>query len=861
MAKSNPLVSVIVLNWNRPHDTLKCIESIKKQTYKKFEIIIVDNGSIDKSISILKKVKDIKLVINPINRGFTGGHIDGLSHSSGEYIFVLNNDAVVDENYIKNAVDILDKDEKIAVVGGRSYQWTSENEVFDSNAPYFAFQNINRISMEGIFNRIDAGYNHETNWVSGSAMVIRKRAIDKVGYLFDPMFAYYEECDLFARMQAYDYKIVYSPFLRIWHKDGASSSSYFQLNQLFKNRFVYAIRNLEAKDFARFLKSYSRTMLRGSYHLIARRDSSPDSKIMNKALHDALVSSVLTWPKWFFSRKGLARRDSKGYNLKDRLKIEQTGISFVCDLSGNIKALNKLTDFIKTITYSHYNSEIVLVCDSQEEEPLIKLINSNDIDNLGVRIVTNAKKTKVNPINLGWLSASKQYIWFINEQYQPTIDTVNALCANMPEGEFAISAESTDDDINLAEPKLQMTNNICLSRSLLSLYGGIDNKNSSLSLSAIYYLANKLNRLSVCNHPISHSSRKQLREHTINADIISKTKLIIHGYKDQGAKNSIYNRVIAKYYRLYQLNNISQWLFIGDIPGRLKLARIRNSLLASIKLDRKNLALELRHINNEVVKSKHSGLNQEKNQLELKSIINNQTKNNNWKRTPIFVICRDRVSPLKLIVKWLEEAEMTNIILIDNASAYPPLLEYYKKTPYQVIKTNKNIGHTVVWKEGFAKTLFPGEFYIVTDPDVIPDEKAPKDSVKYFYELHKKYLHYQKIGFGLQIDNLPDHYSLKSHVIEWESQFWNNEIESNIFEAGIDTTFALYKPYTNHYTLHPSIRTGAPYTAKHLPWYTDSKKIDKEEAFYRLHASQNITSWNTDEILDRYKKELAKKIQ
>ena len=79
-----------------------------------------------------------------------------------------------------------------------------------------------------------------------------------------------------------------------------------------------------------------------------------------------------------------------------------------------------------------------------------------------------------------------------------------------------------------------------------------------------------------------------------------------------------------------------------------------------------------------------------------------------------------------------------------------------------------------------------------------------------------------------------------------------------MYEAGVDTTFALYKPFTDYYMLHPSIRTGRPYTAKHLPWYIDSSKIDKEEAYYRMHASNDITSWNTDEILERYKKELEK---
>jgi hypothetical protein len=153
----------------------------------------------------------------------------------------------------------------------------------------------------------------------------------------------------------------------------------------------------------------------------------------------------------------------------------------------------------------------------------------------------------------------------------------------------------------------------------------------------------------------------------------------------------------------------------------------------------------------------------------------------------------------------------------------------------------------------------PNDFYIITDPDVIPVSYCPKDAIKHFLDLHMKYFHYQKVGFGLKIDDLPDHYNLKNTVIEWESQFWKTKLEDNVYEAGIDTTFALYKPFTYKYILNPSIRTGEPYVAQHMPWYTNPKSISEEEAFYRYRASHHITSWNTDEIKERYLKELSKK--
>lgn len=856
MKKSTPsarksLVSVIILNWNRPNDTLECIESVKKQTYKNIEIIVVDNGSKDNSKEILRNVSGITLIENEFNRGFTGGHIDGLAGASGEFIFVLNNDAVVDKDYVTNAYNILSGDAKIAVVGGRSYHWKNGSEMFDTNNPFYAFQTINRFSMEGIFAQHDAGYDHEVNWVSGSAMVIRRKALKKTGYFFDPLFAYYEESDLFARIQAADFTIVYSPALKIWHKDGASSSSYFQFNQLFKNRFVFGMRHLSSKDLARFIKSYGKTTLRGSYHHLTKKSGTPDEKVMNHALYGALQHSVTTWPKWALTRKSVLQRDSHGHTLSDRLKIEQTGISFVCDVSKDISKLTELSEFIRMSAYKHYNSEIIVVCESKDIQSLRKLIATKDLPHTNIKLVANTRQTQTNPLNLGWLSASKDYIWFISPSYQPTIDKINTACVRIDSYEYSAYLESS----SLKKDKnVTMSQDACFSRSILSLYGGIDSPQLQQSLAHLAYFASMIPGARV-HTDINKSVKKQI---TISAEVIAKIRLIISGYVDQKHTSTPYANALKKYYRLYQLHNMVSWLFIGQIPTRHKLARIRNTTLATLTLKRKELALELKHISNEVIKVKHSGFNKDERDKDLLTIANRALKNDNWKATPVFIICRDRVTPLRELLSWFKKKGMTNIILIDNDSIYPELVTFLDTTDYQVIKTGKNVGHTVVWKEGIAKTLFPNQYYIVTDPDVIPDTKTPKDAIVHFYELHKKYIDYQKVGFGLQINDLPDHYKLKEHVIAWEKQFWTNELEPNVYEASLDTTFALYKPYTDYYTLHPSIRTGTPYTARHLPWYVDSELIDEEEAFYRMHANQDITSWNTDEILERYKVELSK---
>jgi len=211
---------------------------------------------------------------------------------------------------------------------------------------------------------------------------------------------------------------------------------------------------------------------------------------------------------------------------------------------------------------------------------------------------------------------------------------------------------------------------------------------------------------------------------------------------------------------------------------------------------------------------------------------------------PVFIICRDRVEPLKKLVDWCEAEGLKNIYLIDNASTYPPLLKYYSNTPYEVLYLGRNIGHTSPWATGIVNIYAKGRPYIVSDPDVIPSDKA-HGAVKRFADLLNNNPVRRKVGFGLRIDNLPDDYALKEYVVNWESQFWVSEVEPDVYDAEIDTTFALYRPNTP-YVLGPALRTGGKYTAEHEPWYIDSKKIPEEVKYYREHADKIIGSWGIE---------------
>lgn len=231
--------------------------------------------------------------------------------------------------------------------------------------------------------------------------------------------------------------------------------------------------------------------------------------------------------------------------------------------------------------------------------------------------------------------------------------------------------------------------------------------------------------------------------------------------------------------------------------------------------------------------------------MHLKNLLWRVT---HWKKLdyhsiPIIINNYNRVTFLRQLIQGLEERGYRNIHILDNQSDYQPLLEWYETCPYEVIKLGKNYGFKAIWESGVYKR-FRHSFYVYTDSDLAIDEDCPEDFMKVFLDILKRYPTTLKAGFGIHIDDIPDHYKMKEEVIKNESRFWQKELEKGVYEAQIDTTFALYRPYcygpANKH--HLMIRTGAPYLLRHLPWYVDMDNLSDEEYYYIHHTSQS-THW------------------
>lgn len=213
-----------------------------------------------------------------------------------------------------------------------------------------------------------------------------------------------------------------------------------------------------------------------------------------------------------------------------------------------------------------------------------------------------------------------------------------------------------------------------------------------------------------------------------------------------------------------------------------------------------------------------------------------------WTKIPVFIISYNQLSYVKQIVGWLKEYGFANIHIVDNKSTYKPLLDYLDTVDCYVHHMDKNYGHTVIWSSGKFDDIITRQCYIVSDCDIAPNPKLPKDFVCKLYELLGKYPYLTKIGFALNIADLPETETNKI-VKQWESKFWSKEIDNNIYLADIDTTFALYRPgklVMNTKRFYYAIRVAGDMTAIHLPWF-ETKDTD-ESLFYRKTANSSA-SW------------------
>jgi GT2 family glycosyltransferase len=239
-------ISVIIVNWNGKHLLSDCLSSLQKQTYKNFEIILVDNGSSDGSIEwIDKHYPQVKVISLKENLGFAGGNNIGILASQGKFITLLNNDTEVDQDWLKQLYLQINKDESIAACDSKVYYYTDRNLIWAAGGTYSI---AGTSQMRGNLEENRAVFNEpcEIFTAIACAAIYRKSAFEDIGLLDEDFHSGYEDVDWSFRAHLRGYRIVNAPAAQVYHKvsatHGYNSPAFVRNGQ--RNVFYVYIKNM-----------------------------------------------------------------------------------------------------------------------------------------------------------------------------------------------------------------------------------------------------------------------------------------------------------------------------------------------------------------------------------------------------------------------------------------------------------------------------------------------------------------------------------------------------------------------------------------------------------------------------------------
>jgi hypothetical protein len=251
-------VSIIVLNWNGWKDTLECLDSIYLSSYNNYEVFVVDNGSTDGSADHIKKYLKNKnktqLIQLDTNTGYAKGNNLAISYilqnRESKYIIILNNDTIVDKEFVRQLVKTAEKDKKIGIVGAKNYYYNSPKKIWYEGGNIYWWLG-GTVSLHA--NR-NSKLPCETGYVCGSALLIKTIVVKKIGSFDEKFFCYYEDADLSERARKAGFLVIYEPRSFIWHKVGASSgTSSFYIYTNIRNRIWYEKKYLPVYKYYIFL--------------------------------------------------------------------------------------------------------------------------------------------------------------------------------------------------------------------------------------------------------------------------------------------------------------------------------------------------------------------------------------------------------------------------------------------------------------------------------------------------------------------------------------------------------------------------------------------------------------------------------
>lgn len=222
---AGPGVAIVILNWNRPQDTLACLRSLAAGDYPTWQAIVVDNASSDDSVSRMRAgFPQAEVLVNSRNLGFAGGANVGMAHALAAgypYVLLLNNDAEIEPTALSTLVAAAEAHPRVGILspliryaeGGRIWFAGAYRRRFLPGISMPAFRRQRSFPPQPVL----------LDYATGCAVLLRREMLLEVGLLDDAYFMYWEDLDLGERARRAGWQVLLVPTAVVWHQGSAST--------------------------------------------------------------------------------------------------------------------------------------------------------------------------------------------------------------------------------------------------------------------------------------------------------------------------------------------------------------------------------------------------------------------------------------------------------------------------------------------------------------------------------------------------------------------------------------------------------------------------------------------------------------
>lgn len=220
-------VYIVVLNWNQYALTVDCVRSLLSLDYPEYRVVVVDNGSEDGSVAKLRAEfgDRTEIIANETNLGFAGGSNVGIAYAlerGAGYVMLLNNDTVVDPNFLSPLVDVLRSENPVGAVTPKIYFMHDPQRLWAAGGEIRWW--LGQARSRGRTQLDHGQFDHAgpVDYATGCCLLFTRAALEEVGLLDERYFGYFEDADWSIRARRAGFQIWYEPTSKIWHVAGGS---------------------------------------------------------------------------------------------------------------------------------------------------------------------------------------------------------------------------------------------------------------------------------------------------------------------------------------------------------------------------------------------------------------------------------------------------------------------------------------------------------------------------------------------------------------------------------------------------------------------------------------------------------------